>query len=106
MIEGIDYFEFSESLICRVCNGDEYRLPALIIVKRNEPLKIGWYPLITSGNKNELGKVLSFWDGDNWSKSVACHETKEVAERIAMEKVIEKYWWFAPWWDCEPSARG
>lgn len=106
MFEGVDYFQFSEALIHRVCNGDEYKLPTLIMVKRNQPLKIGWYPLVIGGKKNELGKCLSLWDGANWSKPVACHETKEVAERIAMDKVSEKYWWFAPWWDCEPSAKG
>ena len=51
MIEGVDYFEFTESLIHRVCNGDEYKLPTLIIIKRVKPMKIGWYPLVTSSKK-------------------------------------------------------
>lgn len=106
MLEGVDYFQLQEQLIRRVCNGDEYKLTMLIFSKRNDPQKCGWYPLILGGNKRELGKFLSFWDGTSWSKPVACHETAEVAGHIAEAKVSEKYWWFEPWWTCEPTVRG
>ena len=105
-MEGIDYINLKESLIRRVCNGDEYKLHTLIIVKRNDPQQCGWYPLVLGGKNSELGKFLSFWDELNWSKPVACHETAEVAGRIAEGKVLEKYWWFEPWWACGPVVRG
>jgi hypothetical protein len=58
MIEGVDYFQFSEILIHRVCNGDEYKLPTLIVVKRHQPQKLGWYPLVLGSKRNDLGKFL------------------------------------------------
>ncbi len=105
MIEDIDYFLFRENLIFTVCNGDQYKLPTIISLSKGGPKNPGRYP-ISNGKKSELGKYLSYWDGDSWSRPVASSEAPEVACNLSRLKSREFYWWFEPWWDCEPCARG
>lgn len=105
MFEGVDYFEFKESIRYYVNNGDQYELPLLVILKRNAPVKVGWYP-ISNGKRNELGKYLSYWNGENWSRPVLSGETMEVAGAQARNKSFEMYWWFEPWWNKGPISKG
>lgn len=105
MFEGVDYFEFKERIRYFVNNGDQYELPVLIMLKKNLPVSAGWYP-ISIGKRNELGKYLSYWNGEKWSKPVLSNESAQVAGVQAENKSVEMYWWFEPWWLNGPISKG
>lgn len=105
MIEGVDYFHLKESIRCLVNNGDQYELPLLILLKKGLPENPGWYPIF-NGKRNELGKYLSYWDSEKWSKPVLSSERPETAGLQAGNKSVEMYWWFEPWWLKGPISKG